>query len=999
MENHMASESLLDTSNSISEVVDIARDVPIQTDNFKKFSSFLDRIASFVQELSKFEVKNFEIINKALENLKVEIEFAKQLVLDCKNRNKIYLFVSCKRIVEDLDNCTKNISRVLSIFASGSLDVPAERNEWLMNLCKNMPDVKYHVSEVEEEILQKIETGLVDRNNDRSFASDLLVRIAESVGIELSERKTEFENFKDEMERIESRTDASRMEQIVLLLSNADILTTPKEKEMKYFTKRNSLGRKLLEPLPSFYCPITADVMVDPVETSSGHTFERAAIEKWLSDGNNLCPLTKTPLSRSSLRPNKTLGQSIEEWKNRNTMISITSMKPEIQSSDEEEVLCSIEKLRGLCERSELHREWIVMEEYIPIITGLLSAKKREVRVHSLAILYSLAKDSEDNKERIAKVNDSSITYIVRSLARRVDESMLSLQLLLELSRSNGVREMIGRAQGCILLLVTLASSDDAEASEYAREVLDNLAAIDENVIQMARAKFFKPLLQRLCEGPVDVQTIMAETLADIELTDHNKLCLSSEGALKPLLQMLHNSDIEVKGVAVKAIEHLLGVAPNGLQLIKEGAKDPLFELLFCHTLSSRKLREHAAKSIMHLAVSTTSPEASEGQISLLETQEDIFKLFSLISYVAVDMQEILLLAFHAMCKSPSGLNIRSYLRQISAVKVLIQLCELDELVVRANAVKLFYYLTEDGDHATFSEHVNKKCITCLLKIIKTSDNEDETAAAFGIISHLPQNPQISENLLECGTLEVIFDCLTSRNVHSSQENTIVESASKALCRFTLPSHIEIQKRVAEAGMIPILVKLLESGSPLTKRNAAISLKQFSESSRELSVPVRRSHILGCCMRSPEPKCPVHSGICTIESSFCLLEAKAVRPLVVVLEEPDDEACKASLDAILTLIDGLQLQSGCKILEEAGAVPPIIKFLNSSCVDLQEKALRALQRIFRMIEYKTKHGKSAQTLLVDITQRGSRDTKSLAAKILAQLNVLNEQSSFFSGAV
>lgn len=103
-------------------------------------------------------------------------------------------------------------------------------------------------------------------------------------------------------------------------------------------------------------------------------------------------------------------------------------------------------------------------------------------------------------QEGIANVNEG-ITYIVRSLARKVEESMLALQLLLELSRITSVRNLIGSAQGCILLLVTLANSDDAQASEYAQEVLDNLAFLDQNVVQMARAKFFKPLLRRLYEG------------------------------------------------------------------------------------------------------------------------------------------------------------------------------------------------------------------------------------------------------------------------------------------------------------------------------------------------------------------------------------------------------------------------------------------------------------------------------------------------------------------
>lgn len=396
----MASESIIDTAQSMSQAVDVAREVIVQKENFKKFLTLLERTTLLLRELFEFEVKNSEHVNTALEILKVEINAAKELALECSRGNKVYLLLSCKRIVENLATGSKNISRAMSLFSSGSLDVSSETNELLMKLCENMEDAQYQVSVMEEEILQKIESGLQDRNTDRSYATDLLIRIAESVGIssEQSELKKEFEDFKNEMQSIESRTEASRMEQIVLLLGNADIVTTPKEKEMKYYTKRDSLGREILEPLPSFCCPITLDVMVDPVETSTGHTYERGAIEKWLEEGNNLCPVTKTPVSRLSLRPNRTLRQSIEEWRNRNIMISIASMKHEIESGEEQEVLHSLRKLLDLCERSGLHREWIVMEDYIPIITGFLSNKNSEIRVHALTILYRLAKDGDNGK-------------------------------------------------------------------------------------------------------------------------------------------------------------------------------------------------------------------------------------------------------------------------------------------------------------------------------------------------------------------------------------------------------------------------------------------------------------------------------------------------------------------------------------------------------------------------------------------------------------------------
>ena len=103
-------------------------------------------------------------------------------------------------------------------------------------------------------------------------------------------------------------------------------------------------------------------------------------------------------------------------------------------------------------------------------------------------------------QERITKV-DNGIESIVRSLGRRVEERKLAVALLLELSKSNLIRECIGKVQGCILLLVTMSNSDDNRAARDARELLENLSFSDENVVQMAKANYFKHLLQRLTTG------------------------------------------------------------------------------------------------------------------------------------------------------------------------------------------------------------------------------------------------------------------------------------------------------------------------------------------------------------------------------------------------------------------------------------------------------------------------------------------------------------------
>ncbi len=67
-------------------------------------------------------------------------------------------------------------------------------------------------------------------------------------------------------------------------------------------------------PVDSFNCPITGDVMEDPVFTADGHTYERGAIEQWLHQ-HNTSPLTGKRLDHARLVPNFSLRKAIEEWR------------------------------------------------------------------------------------------------------------------------------------------------------------------------------------------------------------------------------------------------------------------------------------------------------------------------------------------------------------------------------------------------------------------------------------------------------------------------------------------------------------------------------------------------------------------------------------------------------------------------------------------------------------------------------------------------------------
>lgn len=70
----------------------------------------------------------------------------------------------------------------------------------------------------------------------------------------------------------------------------------------------------MAEPSETFICPITHELMNDPVIDPDGNSYERQAIVDWLR-GQNTSPITRNPLSVGDLRPNRALQAAINEYR------------------------------------------------------------------------------------------------------------------------------------------------------------------------------------------------------------------------------------------------------------------------------------------------------------------------------------------------------------------------------------------------------------------------------------------------------------------------------------------------------------------------------------------------------------------------------------------------------------------------------------------------------------------------------------------------------------
>lgn len=86
-------------------------------------------------------------------------------------------------------------------------------------------------------------------------------------------------------------------------------------------TRCNNIIRKIkyanaMQCFPDhLICPITTNLLEDPVIAPSGYTYEREDLRNWV-DNNGVDPFTREPLSMNQVIPNRALQEAVKHYKN-----------------------------------------------------------------------------------------------------------------------------------------------------------------------------------------------------------------------------------------------------------------------------------------------------------------------------------------------------------------------------------------------------------------------------------------------------------------------------------------------------------------------------------------------------------------------------------------------------------------------------------------------------------------------------------------------------------
>ncbi|XP_028554913.1 U-box domain-containing protein 44 isoform X2 [Dendrobium catenatum] len=765
-----------------------------------------------------------------------------------------------------------------------------------------------------------------------------------------------------------------------------------------------------VEPIyESFLCPLTKQVMRDPVTIENGHTYEREAIEKWFKECKDsgrrpICPLTLQELNSTDLNSSTALRHTIEEWTQRNDAAQLDNACRSLgPGSSESDTLQALDYVMKICQKSRLNKRAVRNADLIPMIADMLKSSSRKTVIAA----------------------GDTVRTIVKFLSHdHSQERKEAVSLLFELSKSESLSEKIGGVNGAILILVGLASSksENILTVEKAEKILENLEKDEKNVRLMAENGRLRPLLTQLLEGSPETQLSMAAFLGELVLSNDDKVFVA-QTAGSALVDVMKSGSKQAIEAALKALNQISSHEASAKILIQAGILPPLVKDLFTVGFDQlpMKLKEVSATILANIVASGSGFESVllDSDHQTLVSEDIVHNLLLLISNTGPAIEcKLLQMLVGLTSSSTSVLNIVSAIKSSGATISLIQFIDAPQKDIRMASIKLLHNISPYmGRELSDALQGTAGQLGSLIGVIAENNGiTEEQSAAIGFLAELPEKDLglIRRLLAEEAFPMIISKVLKIRHGEIRGNRFVspyLEGLVRVLSRITylLENESGIVVLAQEHNLAALFTDLLQTnGIDKAQMASAMALENLSKQSKhltkipELPEPGFCASIFPCFSKQPVVigLCRIHHGDCSIKESFCLLEGKAVEKLIACLDHNNERVVEAALAALCTVLDdGVDIQQGVLVLCEADGINPILEVLKENRTDvLRQRAVWAVERILRTedIAYKISVDQNVATALVEAFRHGEYRTRQIAERALKHVDKLPNFSAIYT---
>lgn len=319
-----------------------------------------------------------------------------------------------------------------------------------------------------------------------------------------------------------------------------------------------------VEVPPFFLCPISLEIMRDPVTVSTGITYDRESIETWLaSSKNSLCPVTKQPISDMDLTPNHTLRRLLQSWCTLNSSHGIERIptpKAPVSKAQITEILRDANKpqLQQKC-----------LRRLRSIASHNTSAKRCMEAAGAIEFLASVINTTSQDQASASASEDGSLLDI-----KSPSDDALCILYHLQLS-APGLKSLVAKDGEFIKSLTRIMQRGPYESRAYAVLLLKSMFEVAEPMqIITLRQEFFTELAQVL-HDQISQQATKATLKLLINLCPwgRNRIKAVESGAVSILVELLLGcSDRRTSELILMLLEMLCQCAEGRSELLRHGA-------------------------------------------------------------------------------------------------------------------------------------------------------------------------------------------------------------------------------------------------------------------------------------------------------------------------------------------------------------------------------------------------------------------------------------------
>ncbi|CAN1846342.1 U-box domain-containing protein 44 [Linum perenne] len=494
--------------------------------------------------------------------------------------------------------------------------------------------------------------------SSKAVQSAIVMDLARALGIDASnhqELSEQVKLFKTDVARSSSVAERRIMISLEKILDNWS--SDPDVEALK--SDLDSEDEAHLSPFRNFLCPLTKEVMKEPVVVlESSQNYDKKAILYWFSrcieDGRDpTCPVTGMVLKILELKPNLGLAGAIDEWISRNVEIRVNSAVEHISREPfvKEPVERALDSVYRISEEYSSYRYKVRNAGLVVLIVNLLRKSSKDLgsrlRGKALMALLSMAKDEESKKIML----EEGVTRLaVHSLVGSSDkEREFAVKLLLEFSNDEDYCIKITSEKGALVLL---SSSDDEKIE-------------------------------------------MASILGRMTLTNSSKEEIARTSAVI-LVELLSKPEARIS--SLKALCNLSSLDDNATILVDANALPVLTDIILENETVSSELVELATSAIANIVSNPGHWELTAVDKSghTMQSASIVSSLLQLLSVASSQAQASILQILYGIASSPRAAeSVASRIKSSDGIKTVISYLEHPEVGHRINAFRLTRLLSE----------------------------------------------------------------------------------------------------------------------------------------------------------------------------------------------------------------------------------------------------------------------------------------------------------------